>query len=347
MKEVTERVFSHWINDVLKYNKDTFSKFKQVSIQDGSTVAVKSSLKHIWPCRFKKTCPAAIELHATLNLIKGSIDKASITPDTFSERTEVPELEDLQGHLFLADRGYYSADFVIQLDKAGGFYVLRAKGLKKVLIHRAIREDGKELINVKYPQLSILQKRLPKKQMVDMDVEIKGKMVRLIAIWSLKEKRHTYLISNLKRDEFSMRDISLIYRVRWQVELLFKECKSYNNLHGFNTGKKTLQESLVWASLISMTLKRFMTGCIEQLFKIEMSTMTVSKTTVSWWYGILEAIVQQRRKALVSKVTKACEFLKNNAQRAHPNRDKLTGIFQFGLEPVFYAKSNENKQVAT
>lgn len=346
MKELTERVFSHWINDVLKYNKDIFSKFKQVSIQDGSTVAVKSSLKDIWPCRFKKTCPAAIELHATINLTKGSIDKASITPDTFSERAEIPELEDLQGHLFLADRGYYSADFVIQLDEAGGFYVLRAKGLKTVLIHRAIREDGKELINVKYPQLSILQKRLPKKQMVDMDVEIKGEMVRLIAIWSLKEKRHTYLISNLKRDEFSMRDISLIYRVRWQVELLFKECKSYNNLHGFNTGKDTLQESLVWASLISMTLKRFMTGCIEQLFKIEMSTMTVSKTTVSWWYGILEAIVQQRRKALVNKVTKACEFLRDNAKRAHPNRDKLTGIFQFGLEPAFYANSNENMQVA-
>ena len=39
MKEVTERVFSHWVNDVLKYNKDVFSQFKQVSIQDGSTVS--------------------------------------------------------------------------------------------------------------------------------------------------------------------------------------------------------------------------------------------------------------------------------------------------------------------
>jgi len=64
-------------------------------------------------------------------------------------------VEDLKGHLFLADRGYYSADFVIQLDEAGGFYVLRAKGLKKVLIHKAIREDGKELIKIKHPQLSI------------------------------------------------------------------------------------------------------------------------------------------------------------------------------------------------
>jgi len=345
MREVTERVFKHWINDVLKYNKTIFSKFKQVSIQDGSTVAVKSSLKDIWPCRFKKTCPAAIELHATINLTKGSIDKASITPDTYSERAEVPELEDLKGHLFLADRGYYSADFITKLDGAGGFYVLRAKGLKRVLISKAVREDGKELINIKHSQLSVLKNRLPKRQMVDMDVEIKGNTVRLIGIWSLKEKRHTYLISNLKRTEFSMQDISKIYRIRWQVELLFKECKSYNNLHGFNTGNETLQESLIWASLISMTLKRFMSGCIEQLYKIEMSTMTVSKTTVSWWYDILEAIVQQRRKALVKRVTDACGFLKENAKRAHVKRDKLTGILQFGLEPVFYDSSNNKQEV--
>jgi IS4 transposase len=92
---------------------------------------------------------------------------------------------------------------------------------------------------------------------VDMDVEIKGKIVRLVAYWSLKEKRHTYLITNLKRDEFSMQDISNIYRMRWQVEILFKECKSHNSLHGFNTQSATLQESLIWGSLIATTLTRF------------------------------------------------------------------------------------------
>jgi len=116
-----------------------------------------------------------------------------------------------------------------------------------------------------------------------MDIEIEGEIVRLIAIWSLKEKRHTYLITNLKRCEFSAQEVSLIYRLRWQVELLFKECKSHNSLHGFNTEKDTLQESLIWASLISMTLKHFICGCIEHHFKVEMSTMTVSKTTVAWW----------------------------------------------------------------
>lgn len=48
-----------------------------------------------------------------------------------------------------------------------------------------------------------------------------------------------------------------------------------------------------------------MTSSFEQLFKVEMSSMTVSKTNVVWWYGILGAIVQKRRKALVNRVTEA------------------------------------------
>jgi len=210
--------------------------------------------------------------------------------------------------------------------------------LRRTLILNAVRADGKQLVKKKAPELSTLQKRLPKRQAIDMDVEIEGKTMRLIALWSLKEKRHTYLITNLKRDEYSILEISNIYRMRWQVELLFKECKSHNSLHGFNTQKASLQESLIWASLISMTLKRFVTGCIEQIFKVEMSTMIVSKTTVSWWYSILEAIVQQRRKALVNRISEACEFLKENAKRAHPERDRQSGILQYALEPAFYAE---------
>ena len=65
--------------------------------------------------------------------------------------------------------------------------------------------------------------------------------------------------------------------------------------------------------------------------------MIISKTTVSWWYGIFEAIVQQRRKALVNRINEACEFLKENAKRAHPERDRKSGILQYALEPAFYA----------
>ena len=39
---------------------------------------------------FAKISPAAVELHATINLKSGSFEQATITADTFSERAEMP-----------------------------------------------------------------------------------------------------------------------------------------------------------------------------------------------------------------------------------------------------------------
>ena len=49
--------------------------------------------------------------------------------------------------------------------------------------------------------------------------------------------------------QFTLTDVGNLYRFRWQVELLFKEWKSYANLHRFNTGKKAIVEGLIWASI--------------------------------------------------------------------------------------------------
>ncbi len=39
----------------------------------------------------------------------------------------------------------------------------------------------------------------------------------------------------------------------------------------------------------------------------------------------------------MNQITEACEFLKENARRAHPKRDRKSGILQYALEPAFYA----------
>lgn len=335
MREVTNKVFNHWINDVLKYTKSNFSIFDNILIQDGSSIMLHHSLKDEYPGRFTNTCPAAIELHATLNLTQGCFEKASITPDSFSERDELPELEALKGQLLLADRGYYSGSYIHNLTKAGGYYVLRAKGLKVVKVHKAYLQNGKEFTIEAPVKLCELMPKFPKKDLIDMDIEIKKELTRVIAYWSKKEKKYTLLVTNLNRDKFTAIEIGNLYRLRWQVELLFKECKSYNNLQGFQTSSATLQESLIYVSLIVTTLKRFVTGCIEKIFKVEMSTMVVAKTTNSWWINILRAVIKKRRKGLVKAVNEGFEFLSKNAKRAHPKRTKETGVLRDGLEPDF------------
>src|SRR5262249_44682075 len=52
--------------------------------------------------------------------------------------------------------------------------------------------------------------------------------------------------------------VSRLYRFRWQIELLFKEWKSYANLHKFDTGNEHIAAGLIWASLCAAVLKRFL-----------------------------------------------------------------------------------------
>jgi hypothetical protein len=334
MREVAERVFNHWLTTKLSCHHQVLSGFDKILIQDGSSFAVNEQLKKDYPGRFTAISPAAVELHVTYDVKKGAIEKSILTPDSFSERAEVPEAHTLKNHLLLGDRGYYSGQLIHEIDAHGGYYILRAMRLSRIPVYQAVREDGK-VVSKRVKPLSALLKSLPKRQMVDMEVEINERKTRLIALWSLKEKRHTFLVTNLTIAQFSAREVSLLYRLRWQVELLFKECKSYNNLQGFQTSNPNLMEALVWASLIATMLKRFVCSSIEQFYALEMSTLTVSKTTVYWWYTLLESIINNKRKQLNDVLERTYFFLKENAARAHPKRDRLSGLYQFAVEPSF------------
>ena len=53
-------------------------------------------------------------------------------------------------------------------------------------------------------------------------------------------KAYQTLMTNLPRDEFSVQQVMDAYRLRWQIELLFKEWKSYANLHAFGTSNPAI-----------------------------------------------------------------------------------------------------------
>ena len=47
-----------------------------------------------------------------------------------------------------------------------------------------------------------------------------------------------------RRERYTPAHIGLAYRLRWQAELLFKEWKSYANLHAFDTAKAGIASGL-------------------------------------------------------------------------------------------------------
>ncbi|MFQ5745137.1 MAG: transposase, partial [Acidobacteriota bacterium] len=49
---------------------------------------------------------------------------------------------------------------------------------------------------------------------------------RLLVSWNAQKKQYRYLVTNLARERYTVAQITEAYRLRWQIELLFKEWKS-------------------------------------------------------------------------------------------------------------------------
>src|SRR2546422_680674 len=144
-----------------------------------------------------------------------------------------------------------------------------------------------------------------------------------------------YLLTNLPQSRYPLNTICLGYKLRWQVELLFKEWKSYANLHTFDTEKETIAEALIWASLSAAAIKRFLAHAAEHLLEVVISTRKAAMPSA---YALPQLFRSLRygdgpwyRRAFNAMI----RYLGSNAKRAHPKRDARTGRSRLGLKPVF------------
>lgn len=313
-----------------------FSEFRRIIVQDGSSFAVKEALREHYPGRFKSKGPAAVELHVTMDLLEESASKVVLTPDTFPERPELPAAVELRGDLLLADRGYFDTEYLRALDKAGGSFVVRSYSSINPKILDAYTGAGKRLRWLCGKPLK--DGRLPKNGLLDLDVQWgKGEdafCCRLVVSWNRETREYRYLVTNLARERYSAAQVAAAYRLRWQVELLFKEWKSYANLHGFDTRNPSIAEGLIWAAIAAATLKRFLAHMTQQIHGVEISTRKVAMCAHYTLHDIFRALIEGRRGHIVKAIEAALAYLASNATRAHPKRDRRSGRLQLGLRPV-------------
>ena len=121
-----------------------------------------------------------------------------------------------------------------------------------------------------------------------------------------------------------------------QVELMFKEWKSYANLRKFDTGNEHIAAGLIWASLAAAILKRFLAHATQKARRCAISTRKVAMCARVFLRQLLAALThpQQLREMLATVV----DFLDHNARRADVKRDRRRGRLSVGLELCGVAK---------
>src|SRR2546428_65917 len=158
----------------------------------------------------------------------------------------------------------------------------------------AFREDGKRLHSLRHKSLQTIHAKLPKRQRVALRVQwhVDGAplCLRLILSWNRRTKRFCSFLTNLSSKRYPIEVICRAYKWRWQVELLFKEWKSYANLHAFDTANPAIVEGLIWTAIAAAALKRFLAYMTQLLAEAPMCTSKVAMSSVHVLGEIVQAL---------------------------------------------------------
>ena len=169
MRESAMYLINHMYTQHLKA-EGLLKQFDDVHIQDGSSLAINDLLKKVFPGRFTKTAPAAIELHVYFSLRYGSFHGVNLAADTVSEYKFMPKAEEYQlaNTLSLFDRGYNSLDHLHEIEEAQGFFLVR---MKENMTPRVLWANHKDQRRDTYFRNKPLQKiKLNRKENYDFNV---------------------------------------------------------------------------------------------------------------------------------------------------------------------------------
>ena len=118
---------------------------------------------------------------------------------------------------------------------------------------------------------------------------------------------------------------------------MFKEWKSYANLHAFDTNNAGIAEGLIWTTITASILKRYLGQMTRALRGVEISTRKAAMCARHGLGGLFRALATEKGRGLLPVLRRLVDYLASNAVRAHPKRDHKRGRLQFGLEPKFEA----------
>ncbi len=233
----------------------------------------------------------------------------------------------MSNKLLLADAGYPDFQFFTELELYGGFYIFRgAKSLNPHVIE-ARNGQGRHLSKLEGKKLKDITRGTNRSQVLDLKVRSGKQEFRVVRRWFAEEKRFCIWLTNLPSGTYTADDIMAIYRCRWQVELLFKELKSHTNWQRFVTAQKAIVDGLIWASLLSLIIRR---STALQIMP-SVSLFKAAKNVDVWLLPIFECISHKAWSEIGNKLEWASSYIFKNAQKSAQRKSKknitLDGIY--------------------
>jgi len=246
MESLVERLMSNTIGTAL-FTSDMLNLLKVLGILilDSSIITLTDGAKKNFPGTGGK---AGIKWHACFDLFSGHLEWFKLTPSKVHDRKCFPDLKLLKGKLIIYDLGYF--DYQLMLDiMPDAFFLCRLKSNSVVTVVEGILGFdlscvGKLLLPSSGDSTKFRGNIL--EAIIEKTVGKNILKCRSVGFWNPDEKCYHWYLTNLL---VSAELIYSLYRLRWQIELIFKACKDSLNADGIPSSNQNIIASLLLGSI--------------------------------------------------------------------------------------------------
>jgi IS4 transposase len=243
----------------------TLAGFRDLLLIDSTVLRLRDLLKGSFAaCRTNHT-KAAAKLHVVMSVGNCSPTRLKLTPERTNDRTPWRRVGGwVKDCLLLFDLGYFGYHHFVLIHENGGFFISRLKGNANPRIvaqNRLWRGRSKPVVGLNLRDAVVGLQR----EILDVDVEVgfdrrvyDGKrrrdrhVFRVVGVFDEQTRAYHLFMTNVPADRLEGSDIAETYRLRWQIELLFKELKQHYRLDQIPSGKKAVVEALIFAAVLTL-----------------------------------------------------------------------------------------------
>jgi hypothetical protein len=281
--------------------------------------------------------PGSPTVQYRYDLKNGGGCSLDVYPATCSDSGYAKEIPVEKSALEIFDLGYVSADFLAQLDEGGSYYVCRLHSQadvydldgQKLNLEKIYRWMRLYRIPVYKKKVLVGQKHLPTRLVIALvDEQTYQKRLRNAQKdagkrgWKISDNhkvrmRLNLMITNTENEDIPDEKVYLIYKLRWQVELLFKSWKSSGwNLEKIKKEVKYERYMCVmYAKLLMIILsERIYTVIAAQRYRADKKIMSRGKCM----------------KTLCRQINLLRQIINAGAHKIYQILDKISHIFARG-----------------
>jgi len=354
VKSVFEEQFSKQIDGSI--HKDFLKPFTSVRIKDGTRFELPACLKDYFKgFGGEKASASGACIQYEFDLKTGKVLDLEITDAKSSDaKNAKSKIEDIhEGELILRDLGYFSLDVVKGIIKKNAFIISRLntstcvydKEGKELSFVRLYKKMVEEKVTHKEKQVYIgREEKIPLRMIFDIVPEdvYQKRMLKIKAYNHRKgftttdqykaRSRFNTFITNIDPKLVPSEQVYQLYKLRWQIELMFKIWKSLCGIDNLRPIKYHRFMCILYAKLLLMQTNSQIISIIQiKLFKKENKLLSKFKCfrTLIRYFNKLRSILNQKKKKwkfYLDEITNM--FLKNHWLDKRKNRINFVDIFE-------------------